>query len=610
MRVLKCAECGGEMEIDESLTIGKCKYCEAVNIIPKNMEKLGNLYNRATYLRQNNEFDKAIEVYEDILKENNEEAEAHWGLVLCKYGIEYVDDPKSGAKKPTIHRIRNKSILEDTDYKMAMQYGDIDAEYQYEKKGNEINHILMRYLEVARNEKPYDIFICYKENDDIDNRTEDSVIAQNIYRALEKEGYKVFFARKTLEGKIGEEYEPIIYAALSSAKVMFVVGTRIDYLQAPWVKNEWSRFNELKENDSKKMIIPCYKNISPYDLPMEIANYQALDVGKIGFLQDLTDGVEKIFSRRKKTESFHSDKGQDVDKLCRNAETFLKLNQEGRAMSIYKSIIVSDPDDYRGWWGIATIISNDFQDYETTRIEEIKQNMNNAIKVAEERDARRLQKKYDEYVKKYEQIKKEKDERQAEEERERRRLLAEQEEERKRLLAEQKRKEKINELTIERKQLEQVVSKYYDQSAEISKHNDEIRLLQQKLIITNEKINNYEKYKTIEWSIIVPCIHIGLNIIPASILVMMESDVLIPWILLCVILFKPAIMLGQFIDGIRLENYEGTKRKKQRIESELKRITQIISEIQNARMQNENRKKRINELSIRLQQLQFAKYTE
>ena len=610
MLVLKCAECGGEMEIDESLTIGKCKYCEAVNIIPKNMEKLGNLYNRATYLRQNNEFDKAIEVYEDILKENNEEAEAHWGLVLCKYGIEYVDDPKSGAKKPTIHRIRNKSILEDTDYKMAMQYGDIDAEYQYEKKGNEINHILMRYLEVARNEKPYDIFICYKENDDIDNRTEDSVIAQNIYRALEKEGYKVFFARKTLEGKIGEEYEPIIYAALSSAKVMFVVGTRIDYLQAPWVKNEWSRFNELKENDSKKMIIPCYKNISPYDLPMEIANYQALDVGKIGFLQDLTDGVEKIFSRRKKTESFRSDRGQDVDKLCRNAETFLKLNQEGRAMSIYKSIIVSDPDDYRGWWGIATIISNDFQDYETTRIEEIKQNMNNAIKVAEERDARRLQKKYDEYVKKYEQIKKEKDERQAEEERERRRLLAEQEEERKRLLAEQKRKEKINELTIERKQLEQVVSKYYDQSAEISKHNDEIRLLQQKLIITNEKINNYEKYKTIEWSIIVPCIHIGLNIIPASILVMMESDVLIPWILLCVILFKPAIMLGQFIDGIRLENYEGTKRKKQRIESELKRITQIISEIQNARMQNENRKKRINELSIRLQQLQFAKYTE
>lgn len=607
MLVLKCAECGGEMEIDESLTIGKCKYCEAVNIIPRNMEKLGNLYNRATYLRQSNEFDKAIEVYEDILKENNEEAEAHWGLVLCKYGIEYVDDPKSGTKKPTIHRIRNKSILEDTDYKMAMQYGDIDAEYQYEKKGNEINHILMRYLEVARNEKPYDIFICYKENDDIDNRTEDSVIAQDIYRALEKEGYKVFFARKTLEGKIGEEYEPIIYAALSSAKVMLVVGTRIDYLQAPWVKNEWSRFNELKENDSKKMIIPCYKNISPYDLPMEIANYQALDVGKIGFLQDLTDGVEKIFSRRKKAEAFRSDRGQDVDKLCRNAETFLKLNQEGQAMSIYKSIIVSDPDDYRGWWGIATIISNDFQDYETTRIEEIKRNMNNAIKVAEERDARKLQKKYDEYVSKYEQIKKEKDERRAEEERERRRLLAEQEEERKRLLAEQKRKEKINELTVEKKQLEKVVAEYYDRSAEINKLSNEIRTFQQRLMSINGKITNREKTQWISWTVIMPVILIVFNILGV---LMTDKTAIIPLIVLCIIFFKPAMYLGGIIDSIRGNLSKDNENAKQRLESEIQNRQQIISEIQAAKSQYEDRKKNINELELQIQRLQFEEYTE
>ena len=63
---------------------------------------------------------------------------------------------------------------------------------------------------------------------------------------------RVFFSRITLEDKLGQEYEPYIFAALNSAKVMLAFGTCYDYYNAVWVKNEWSRFLQLMELGQKK----------------------------------------------------------------------------------------------------------------------------------------------------------------------------------------------------------------------------------------------------------------------------------------------------------------------------------------------------------------------
>lgn len=72
---------------------------------------------------------------------------------------------------------------------------------------------------------------------------------------LTKEGFKVFFARYTLEDKLGTAYEPYIYAALNSARVMVVVGTKPQYFNAVWVKNEWSRYLGLMKQGKKKTLI-------------------------------------------------------------------------------------------------------------------------------------------------------------------------------------------------------------------------------------------------------------------------------------------------------------------------------------------------------------------
>lgn len=117
--VFKCKMCGGDIEPIKNTNTGKCIYCKSVMTLPDlDNEKIVNLYNRANSLRLDNEFDKSKEIYEKILELDNKQMEAHWGILLCKYGVEYIDDPKTKKKIPTCHRTNDSSILSDADYKM------------------------------------------------------------------------------------------------------------------------------------------------------------------------------------------------------------------------------------------------------------------------------------------------------------------------------------------------------------------------------------------------------------------------------------------------------------------------------------------------------------
>ena len=111
------------------------------------------------------------------------------------------------------------------------------------------------------------------------------------------QGLKVFFSRITLEDKLGQQYEPYIFAALNSAKVMVVIGSRPEYFNAVWVKNEWSRYLSLMKHDHKRLLIPCYRDMDPYDLPEELSMLQSQDMSKIGFMQDLLRGVQKVMQQ-------------------------------------------------------------------------------------------------------------------------------------------------------------------------------------------------------------------------------------------------------------------------------------------------------------------------
>ena len=355
MATFKCKMCGGDLDPKEGEAVVTCPFCGTKQTIASNdSEKKTNLFNRANALRLRNEFDKALLAYQAILAEFPDEAEAYWGIVLCRYGIEYVDDPATKKKKPTMHRASFESIVQDVDYKNALAKADVVARQEYQVEAEEIAAIQKNILAISQKEDPFDVFICYKESDDSGKRTKDSVLAQQIYDELTEKGYKVFFSRVTLEKKIGVLYEPYIFAALNSAKIMLVVGTKAEYFNAVWVKNEWSRFISLMSSHGDRYLIPCYGEMNAYDLPEEMLNFQAQDLSKLGFMQDLLRGIDKLMGRdapkvetKEKTTIIQSD--VNIPSLLKRSEILIGDGNYEKADSLLEKILDNDPTNSQAY---------------------------------------------------------------------------------------------------------------------------------------------------------------------------------------------------------------------------------------------------------------------
>ncbi|MDD6071553.1 MAG: TIR domain-containing protein [Clostridiales bacterium] len=358
MSVLKCKMCGGDLEVIQGMSVCECMYCGSRQTLPKmGSEKKNNLYDRASHFRRNNEYDKAMSIYEQILNEEVDDAETYWSILLCRYGIEYVEDPATHKRIPTVNRAQMTSVFLDEDYKAAIKYADEEQRKIYEAEAKEIDRIQKEILAISSKEEPFDVFICYKESDANGRRTEDSVLANDLYHQLTQEGFRVFFARITLEDKLGSAYEPYIFAALNSAKVMVVLGTKPEYFNAVWVKNEWSRYLLMIKGGAKKILIPAYKNMDPYDLPEEFSHLQAQDMSKLGFMQDLIRGIKKmtgtaeINNYRGQQSSSQASPGSSTEAFLKRGFMALEDNDFTHADGFFEQVLNLEPENAMAYVG-------------------------------------------------------------------------------------------------------------------------------------------------------------------------------------------------------------------------------------------------------------------
>ena len=359
MSNFRCKQCTAQLNFIEGATTVECEHCGTMQTLPRyGDENKNRALLRANDLRFHQEFDKAAGLYQSIVAEWPDEPEAYWGLCLCKYGIEYVDDPRTNTKIPTCHRTLTTSIMDDSDFELTLENADITQKEIYRNYAKEIDRVQRKILEIASNAEKYDIFICYKETDDVTKkRTVDSELAQDIYTTLLKEGYKVFFARDTLKSVAGTEYEPYIYAALTSAKVMLAIGTKDDYYDAVWVKNEWNRYIVMMQNDSSKTLIPCYKDLDPYYLPKELRNLQALDMADISFSLNLLNNIKKRIPREEakpiatRVQADTITGNVTVDSLFERAYIFLKDGDFNKANEYFEKVLDRSPKEAKAYWG-------------------------------------------------------------------------------------------------------------------------------------------------------------------------------------------------------------------------------------------------------------------
>lgn len=353
MAVLLCRCCGAPLELKQNISVCKCEYCGVQQTVPiLDFDEKALLWERADNMRRSGEYDRAMSIYEQIAKLCPDEPDVYWEMVLCRYGVEYVEEPVSHKRIPTINRIQYTPVIDDKDYRKAVSLvSNGDQRRIYILEAQRLDGLREDILAVSLNEKPYDIFICYKETDSDGRRTEDSVLASKLYRTLSAEGWRVFFSRITLESKAGTEYEPYIFSALNSAKLMFVVGTSPDNINAVWVRNEWSRYLARMTENGEGMLVPLYKGMHKEHLPAEFSHLQAFDMCAPDFEEELVRGVRKLLTKSSDMSAIPVQTGQtaDISGLLRRAQLFLEDMDFARADELCETVLDSEPENARAY---------------------------------------------------------------------------------------------------------------------------------------------------------------------------------------------------------------------------------------------------------------------
>lgn len=321
-----CKTCGGPVNRIGNYYV--CEYCRNQWEIDSGNDIHAVERANAWAALRDGDFEKAVELFENIIAKENQNHEAYWGRALALGGIVYVTDLNENKKVPTCNNITEQSFIKSSDVQKAISLAPTDIAGSYQQQAEYIEKVRVEWLEKASKEPAYDVFISFKDSDrehGID-RTQDSVDAQDLYNALTAEGYKVFFSRISLRDRISEQYEPYIYNAIQTAKVMIVFGEKPEYFNAVWLKNEWMRFkNRIEKGEKhKNSLVVAYKNMNPGDLPAMLRSRQCLNAADMTFLSDLNRHIRRIIDEAKK--KVHLDKIEITGGQIAKKATTLAVN--------------------------------------------------------------------------------------------------------------------------------------------------------------------------------------------------------------------------------------------------------------------------------------------
>jgi hypothetical protein len=94
-----------------------------------------------------------------------------------------------------------------------------------------------------------------------------------LYHFLIAEGKQVFFSQETLPLMGSTDFRDAIDTALEQAKHMIVVGSSVENVLSPWVKDEWGAFIIEKRSGRKpggRLITMLVGSMNREDLPLSL----------------------------------------------------------------------------------------------------------------------------------------------------------------------------------------------------------------------------------------------------------------------------------------------------------------------------------------------------
>ncbi|HBD05980.1 MAG TPA: hypothetical protein DCY93_01025, partial [Firmicutes bacterium] len=410
---IKCKNCGATIDLSKAKDgVVECEYCGSIFTIPKketSTEALSFLH-QGEHDLDTCRFDDAYTAYSKAAEYDSNEPEAYFGMSLAEFKVQYIKDKiikkdeitkkikTTDHLQPICYSFIEKEFSKNKNYLHALELATDKQKTEYEKKAKEIDDIRKKFIELKESGLDFDTFICVKvsklDDEQTDssrkNWTQDAYNADSIYDLLKREGYSPFFSEREVKGRTGVDYEALILYALYTSETMLVVCSNEEYLNTPWVKNEYTRFKELvnnkdKENDSLTIVFDG----TPIErLPGSIGKIQGIDYSRraadfeiVNFVKNHTPlaRAKREEERRKKEEEAEQFRKQieeqkkvqqDLEKKINNLNTsnvnggtstigtlLTRANQEmevrnfTKAEKFFETVLERAPENGEAWWG-------------------------------------------------------------------------------------------------------------------------------------------------------------------------------------------------------------------------------------------------------------------
>ena len=150
----------------------------------------------------------------------------------------------------------------------------------------------------------YDVFLSLKINAEGGGRTPEYEWGMQLYYDLREMGYKVFFSPQVLR-TTNSDWEPYIYRAIQTCRIMLVLTSSIDNANSPWVRNEWRRILSRIQNTPAGERSPVYRVIAKdmNCVPPLLSGKQVLLHGDMHLLGLIESAVKEACAAPEETES-------------------------------------------------------------------------------------------------------------------------------------------------------------------------------------------------------------------------------------------------------------------------------------------------------------------
>ena len=333
---MNCKNCGAEL-FEQNAVDGviECEYCFSRHTLPKKAASPAALefMRMGEHDLDTGRFDDAYAAYEKAAEIDKEEPEACFGMALALFKVQYIKDEVNNRLQPICHELTEKRFQEDSRYLSALNLATEAQKKEYQKRAEEIDYIRNEFVELKNSGLDFDCFLCVKVTGADGEKTEDSKDADYIYDLLKDRGFKPFYSERNIRNRTGADYEAMILYALHTSETMLVVCREEEYLQTPWVKNEYARFLRLL-NDSEKESDAV--TIVYYEKPIEKlagkrGKTQGIDFSRRDADRKICDFVESHTAEAKlRRQREEEEKRKREEKLLKEIEEQRKAREEER----------------------------------------------------------------------------------------------------------------------------------------------------------------------------------------------------------------------------------------------------------------------------------------